>query len=137
MSRNLNQLLGYGFGAVYVLVGLLGFTVSGGHEFAGPHGGDLLGLFAVNGLHNLVHLLVGAALIAAAAAGARAAKTVNIVVGAVYLAVAVLGLIIAAGPLNLLALNASDHALHFASAIVLLVVGLVGDRSSVRATATR
>jgi hypothetical protein len=128
MSRSTNQLVGYGFGAVYVLVGLIGFTVSGGSDFAGPHGGHLLGIFGVNGLHNVVHLLVGAALIGAAAAGAVAAKTVNTLVGAVYLLVGVLGLIIGSSSLNLLALNASDHILHFASALALLTVGLAGDR---------
>jgi hypothetical protein len=128
MSRSVNQLVGYGFGATYVVVGLLGFTVSGGHSFAGEHGGDLLGVFAVNGLHNVVHLLVGAALIAAAAAGTAVSKVVNTVVGAVYLLVGLVGVAIGSGSLNLLALNAPDHALHFASAVALIAIGLAADR---------
>ena len=135
MSRSTNQLVGYGFGAVYVVVGLLGFTVSGGSDFAGPHGGHLLGIFAVNGLHNIVHLLVGAALIGAAAAGSAASKAVNSLVGAVYLLVGIVGVIIGASSLNLLALNAPDHVLHFASALALLAVGLAGDRIVGRAHA--
>jgi hypothetical protein len=110
-------------------VGLLGFTVSGHHEFAGEHGGNLLGIFAVNGLHNVVHLLVGVVLIGAAAAGRAAAKGANTAVGAVYLLVGLLGLIVGGGSLNLLALNAPDHVLHFASAIALLGVGLAADRT--------
>lgn len=129
MSRGLNQLVGYGFGAVYLAVGAIGFGVSGGHEFAGHEGGHLLGIFAVNGLHNVVHLLVGVALIGAAAAGRTAAKTVNSLVGAVYLLVGVLGLAVGDGELNLLALNAPDHALHFATATALLAVGLAADRT--------
>lgn len=129
MSRSVNQLVGYGFGATYVVVGLLGFTVSGEHAFAGEHGGHLLGIFAVNGLHNVVHLLVGAALIAAAAAGTAVSKAVNTVVGAVYLLVGVVGVLIGSGSLNLLALNAPDHALHFASAIALMAIGLAADRA--------
>ncbi|HEU5474189.1 MAG TPA: DUF4383 domain-containing protein [Actinophytocola sp.] len=129
MSRSVNQLVGYGFGAVYVLVGLLGFTVSGSHAFAGEHGGLLLGIFAVNGLHNVVHLLVGAALIGAAAAGTAVSKAVNTVVGAVYLLVGIVGVAIGSGELNLLALNAPDHALHFASAVALMVIGLAADRA--------
>ncbi|HET9142634.1 DUF4383 domain-containing protein [Actinophytocola sp.] len=128
MSRSVNQLVGYGFGATYVVVGLLGFTVSGEHAFAGEHGGHLLGIFAVNGLHNVVHLLVGAALIAAAAAGTAVSKAVNTVVGAVYLLVGVVGVLIGSGSLNLLALNAPDHALHFASAVALIAIGLAADR---------
>ncbi|MFL6140490.1 MAG: DUF4383 domain-containing protein [Labedaea sp.] len=135
LSRSVNQLVGYGLGAVYALVGLIGFTVSGGHEFAGPHGGHLLGIFAVNGLHNVVHLLVGGALIGAAAIGAAASKTVNTLVGAVYLAVGVVGLLVGSGSLNLLALNAPDHVLHFASAIGLLAVGLAADRVARRSPA--
>jgi len=133
MSRSVNQLVGYGLGAVYALVGVIGFTASGGHEFAGPHGGHLLGIFAVNGLHNVIHLLVGGALIGAAVAGAAvagaaASKAVNTIVGTVYLLVGVVGLLVGSGSLNLLALNAPDHVLHFASAIGLLAVGLAGDR---------
>jgi hypothetical protein len=135
MSRSINQLVGYAFGAVYLVVGLLGFTVSGGHAFAGEHGGHLLGIFMVNGLHNVVHLLVGALLIGGAAAGAAAAKGVNTLVGAVYLLVGVVGVIIGSGSANLLALNAPDHALHFASAIALLAFGLAGDRIARRTPA--
>jgi hypothetical protein len=136
MSRSTNQLLGYGLGAVYVVVGLIGFTASGGSDFAGPHGGHLLGIFAVNGLHNIVHLLVGAALIGAAAAGSVASKAVNSLVGAVYLLVGIVGVIVGSSSLNLLALNASDHVLHFASALALLAVGLAGDRIVRRTHAT-
>ena len=111
-------------GVVFVLVGLLGFVNN-----------PVLGIFAVNGLHNVVHLLVGLALIGAAAAGRSASKGVNSLVGAVYLLVGVLGLVVGDGELNLLALNAPDHALHFGTAIVLLAVGLAGDRTSAKETA--
>jgi len=130
MSRSVNQLVGYVFGAVYLVVGLLGFTVSGEDSFAGQHGGHLLGVFAVNGLHNAVHLLVGVVLVGAAAVGLRAAKAANATVGAVYAIVGVLGIVVGSGELNLLALNAPDHVLHFASAIVLLATGLAADRAA-------
>ncbi|MBB5802056.1 putative membrane protein [Saccharothrix ecbatanensis] len=137
MSRSVNQLVGLGFGAVYVLVGLLGFVVSGDHAFAGSHGGHLVGVFAVNGLHNVVHLLVGAGLIGGAVLGHEVSKKVNTVVGAVYLLVGVLGLVIGGSQLNVLALNAADHGLHFASALLLIAVGVAADRSRGGAYATR
>ncbi|MFD1146023.1 DUF4383 domain-containing protein [Saccharothrix hoggarensis] len=139
MFRSVNQQVGLGFGAVYVLVGLLGFVVSGDHGFAGVDGGHLLGIFEVNGLHNVVHLLVGAGLIGGAVAGPAVSKKVNIVVGAVYLLVGVLGLVVGGTSMNLLALNAADHGLHFASALLLLGVGVgVGaDRGARRTHATR
>ena len=46
------------FGAVYVLVGLLGFAFTGFANFAVASDDKLL-LFGVNPLHNIVHLAVG------------------------------------------------------------------------------
>jgi hypothetical protein len=121
-------LLGYAFGAVYLLVGLLGFMVSGGHGFAGEHGGMLLGVFMVNPLHNVVHLLVGALLIAGARGGVRMSRSVNALVGGVYLLVGVLGLVVVGSAANIIALNSADNVLHFASALLLLGAGLGLDR---------
>lgn len=128
-GRKLNSLVAGAFGAVFVIVGLLGFTVSGGHDAAGHTGGQLLGLFQVNVLHNLVHLAVGAAMIAAAIAGVRVAKTANIFIGAVYLVLAIAGLaILGDNPLNIIALNGADNGLHLVLGLVLLGVGLGADR---------
>lgn len=130
---SINQLVGYAAGATFLVVGLLGFVVSGDHAFAGEHGGNLLG-FQVNGLHNVVHIGVGAALLVGATRGLRTSKTVNTLVGAVYLLVGVLGLfVIDNGGLNLIALNWADNGLHLASAALLLTVGLVMDRARVPA----
>jgi len=123
------RLVGYTFGAVYLLVGLAGFTVSAGHGFAATSGGRLLGLFEVNGLHNLVHLLVGALLVGAARAGSTVSRAVNLLVGGVYLLVGVAGLFLLHSTANLLALNGPDNGLHFASALVLLGSGLLARRA--------
>ncbi|QKJ18739.1 DUF4383 domain-containing protein [Microbacterium hominis] len=135
MLSSPNRLFGTIFGAVYVLVGLLGFAVTGGVGFLATDGGLLLGIFAVNPLHNVAHLLIGGALLVAGLAGARSAKTVNTVVGAAYLLLGVVGFFLVGTPANILALNVPDHFLHLASAIVLLGVGLGAERS-VRTTAT-
>lgn len=116
----LSRMVGYTLGAVYLVVGVAGFAVSAGHGFAATSSGRLLGLFEVNGLHNVVHLLVGGALLGAARAGQSASRSVNLMVGAVYLLVGVLGLFLLDSSLNLLALNGLDNGLHFASALVLL-----------------
>ena len=128
-GRRLNTLVAFGFGAVFVLVGLAGFVVSSGHHAIGQDGGKLLGMFQVNVVHNLVHLAVGAVMIGAAIAGARAAKLVNVIFGVVYLAVFVFGLFALGNALNFLALNAADNGLHLALGAVLLAVGLASDRS--------
>jgi len=130
LSRiGLNSIVAYGFGAIFVLVGVAGFTVTGGHTAAGHEGGDLLGLFQVNALHNVVHLAVGAVMLGAAVAGNRAAQLTNVLVGAVYLLLAVVGLfILGDSPANIIALNGADNGLHAVLGIALLGVGLAADR---------
>lgn len=133
---SINQIFGYGFGAVYVVVGLLGFTVTGDVGLVSPDGGLLLGLFEVNTLHNIVHLAIGGAFLAGAAGGLGTARMVNTAIGATYVLVAVLGVIVPAdAQANILALNAADHVLHFASGAAALGVGLAADRARVGVTA--
>lgn len=133
--KSTNRLLSVVFGAVYILIGLLGFTVTSGVGFFGTTGGLLLGIFELNAFHNVAHLLIGAALLIAGLSSVRAAKTVNTIVGAAYLLLGIVGLFLTGTPLNILALNAPDHVLHFASAAVLLVVGLGAGKSVRTATA--
>ena len=129
MTKSPNRLLATVFGAVYLLVGLLGFTVTGGVDFFATEGGLLLGLFEVNIFHNVAHLLIGAALLIAGLSNKRAAKGANITVGAAYLLLGIIGLFLIGSPANILAINAADNVLHFASATVLLAVGLGADRN--------
>jgi hypothetical protein len=126
--RGLNVRVGGVFGAIYLLVGLLGFTVSGGYDFAGMDGGKLLGLFMVNPLHNIAHLLIGALLVAAATRGEALSARTNTLVGGVYLLLGIVGLFILSNDVNILALNTADNVLHFGSAAVLLGVGLTAGR---------
>jgi hypothetical protein len=121
-TRSPNRLLGFAFGTVYVLVGLVGFAITSGVGFAADQGKDLI-VFEVNPLHNIVHLAVGAVLLLAALRGAAVAKAVNSLVGGVYLLVGVVGLFVSTSSLDLLALNHPDNLLHLASAAVLLGVG--------------
>nr|WP_154923383.1 DUF4383 domain-containing protein [Microbacterium testaceum] len=134
MSSSPNRLVATVFGAVYLLVGLLGFAVTGGVGFISNEGGLLLGIFEVNPLHNIAHLLIGGALLVAGLANARAAKAVNTTVGAVYLLLGIVGFFLM-GPANILALNVPDHFLHLGSAVVLLGVGLGTERSIPRTSA--
>jgi hypothetical protein len=135
MTKSPNRLLATIFGAVYLLVGLLGFAVTGGVGFVATDGGLFLGVFEVNPLHNVVHLLIGAALLIAGLSNVRAARGVNPIVGAAFLAFGILGLFILNTQANILAINGWDNVLHFASAIVLLAVGLAADKAPRTATA--
>ncbi len=129
MRSSPNRLVATIFGAVYILVGLLGFAVTGGVGFIATEGNLLLGVFEVNPLHNIAHLLIGAALLIAGLKSVPAAKAVNVTVGAVYLLLGIVGFFLVDTALNILALNTADHFLHLASALVLLGVGLAADRN--------
>jgi hypothetical protein len=90
---------------------------------------DKLLLFGVNPLHNIVHLAVGALWLASSRTEASA-RTVSILIGAVYLVVGVLGLFInGSSDLNLLNINQPDNALHLTSAALGLYFGLAGRRT--------
>lgn len=135
MTKSPNRLLGTVFGAVYILVGLLGFTVTNGVGFFATEGGLLLGLFEVNIFHSVAHLLIGAALLLAGLSNVKASRAVNSTIGFAYLALGFAGLLLVGSALNILALNAADNVLHFASAVVLLAVGLGADKRASNATA--
>lgn len=114
------------FGAVYLAVGVVGFFVTG------LSGTGTLIIFNLSVLHNVVHLAIGAAGIAAYLAGPAAARMFCQVVGGVLGLVAVLGIVVP-NPLGILPIGGADIVLHIASAVVLLYVGFAGDS---RETAT-
>ena len=126
-TSSVNRLLGYVLGAVFLLIGALGFAVTGGVGFASQDGNTLLG-FEVNPLHNIVHLLVGAVLLLGATRGVAAARSANIAVGGTYLLVGIIGLFILDSSANILALNSADNVLHLVSAAALLGAGLAADK---------
>lgn len=106
------------FGFAFLLVGVLGFVpgITRNHM--------LLGVFHVNALHNLVHLLSGAVALAAAASSVNASRTFFRVFGVIYGLVAVLGFVAGDRPvLGLIANNAADTWLHVAIAGVSLLLG--------------
>ncbi|MGN6327155.1 DUF4383 domain-containing protein [Pseudolysinimonas sp.] len=127
--RSPNRLLGAILGAVHVVVGVAGFLVPGSTGFVDRHGGLLLGLLRVNPAQDLLHVLVGAALLLAALTRLAAAKVVNTVAGTIFLVVGIAGLFLVGTGHDYLSLNGVGNVLHFASAAILLGAGLGGDRS--------
>lgn len=98
-----------------------------------PAGGLFLGLISQNLWQNVVHLVVGGALIATAFAGAAAARIGNRIVGTFALLLGLAGLFMVGSDANLLELDATVNALHFATSCVLLAVGLgAADRDAAR-----
>ncbi|HUG13845.1 MAG TPA: DUF4383 domain-containing protein [Thermomicrobiales bacterium] len=113
-----------GFGALYVLIGILGFIPGITRDVADPGPvpmeGELLGIFAVNLIHNLAHIGIGLALAWGAMRAERVMLT-NRIMTAVFALLVVASLI--APIVEGVAINAPDTILHVVS---VLVVGYLG-----------
>jgi len=129
MTASPNRLTAIVVGALYLLLGIGGFAVTTAIGFVEVPGGLLLGVFEVNGLHNLVHVAIGAALLVAGLAGARAAKAADSAVGTICLILGLFGLFVVGTPLNILAINGADNVLHFGTSVLLLGAGLGAERT--------
>ncbi|MBH0052844.1 DUF4383 domain-containing protein [Salinibacterium sp. SWN139] len=128
MTRSPNRIFGAIVGAFFVLLGLLGFLVTTGVEFFATEGALLADVFSVNGFHNVVHIIVGAALLLAALSNRAAARALNSALGFALLVLGFAGLMLVGSAYNVLALNAADNALHFGAAVILLLVGIGADK---------
>lgn len=102
-------------GSAYAGIAIVGFALTGLDGFASPAGASLFGL-RVNPLHNSLHLLIGVALIVAAARGEDDARTICLLVAVAYGVVGLLGLALVGTDGNVLALNHADNALHLVTA---------------------
>jgi hypothetical protein len=126
-------------GIVFLLVGIAGFipglttNLYEGLEFAGDDGtAELLGLFEVSVLHNIVHLLFGLAGLALAAT-ASGARTYLVGGGAIYIALWLLGLL---GGADWIPSNAADDWLHLVLGVAMVGLGVVLTRERPVATTT-
>jgi hypothetical protein len=107
-------------GIVYVLVGVLGFIPGVTVPSSAPGQGLLLGIFAVNTVHNVAHLVLGAALIWASTTGDKV-RPVNKGLAVVF-AILVVGSLIA--PIvEGVAINPPDTGLHLLSLLVTAAIG--------------
>lgn len=116
---------------VFILVGLMGFipgitTNYGDMTFAGHESGaELLGVFQVSILHNIVHLLFGVVGLAMART-VSGARTFLIGGGAVYAVLWLYGLVIDHDSgANFVPLNTADNWLHLFLAIGMVALGLL------------
>jgi hypothetical protein len=111
------------FGIVFILVAIYGFTQTGmGNMEADPaRAPQLLGLFPVNVLHNVVHLVFGIwGLVASRTYSA--AKSYAQIAGVLYLLLAALGFAVPNG-FGFVPLGGNDVWLHLVLGLVLAGVG--------------
>ena len=107
------RMAGMILGTVFILVGILGFIPN---PLISP-----TGLFVVNTLHNIVHLVSGAVILAGVYSFGSALGLK--IIGIVYAIVAILGLVMGGDMLFGIAMNMADHWLHVVLAVVILLAG--------------
>ncbi len=129
-TRTRIQLAATAVGAVFLLVGILGFVpgITTGYssmEFAGHESNaKLLGIFEVSVLHNIVHLLFGVAGLALARAW-DSARAYLLGGGAIYVVLWLYGLLIdKTSPANFVPVNRADDWLHLVLGVAMIGVGV-------------
>jgi ABC-type transport system involved in multi-copper enzyme maturation permease subunit len=130
-TRHPSQLLALAIGAIYTLVGIAGFLVTGFDNFAAETDKTLLG-FEINPLHNLVHLAIG---LAGLALWRRldTARLYGWLLAIGYGATFIYGLFAAGNSdINFLSINGADNGLHLVSAIAGLAIALWPARRTAR-----
>ncbi|TFV46271.1 DUF4383 domain-containing protein [Blastococcus sp. TF02A-35] len=129
-GKTVPEILGLAFGAIYLLVGIVGFFITGFDDFFAHNTEEKLLFFEINGMHNVVHILIGIAglVLSRTLAGAR---TYGWLLAVGYGAAFVYGLIAIGKDWDFLSINGADNVLHIATAIVGLVIALLPVRNAV------
>ena len=106
------------FGIVFLTIGLLGFVPG-----ITTDEGLLLGIFKVDAIHNMIHILSGVAALVAGTRSEDYAQLYFRVFGVVYAVVALVGLMQSDTVLGLIDINAADNVLHIVLAVAILGIG--------------
>jgi hypothetical protein len=121
MTTTLQKLAGV-FAVVFILIAILGFIAPGGMAMTvEPTTGMVLGLFPVNLLHNIVHLLFGIWGLVASRSW-TGSKSFFTGAGIIYAVLTVAGFLSPTG-FGLVPLGGNDIWLHAVLAIVMLGIG--------------
>ena len=109
----------YVLGAVLVLLGLIGFVSN-----------PIFGIFGVDALHNLIHIVAGVLVFVFASKGEQGTRTIAMVLGVVVGLIAILGFLVGDGKiLGLVATNGASNILHLMVAVVFLAIGFMKPKS--------
>jgi hypothetical protein len=135
-ARSRMQLASQVVGAVFLLVGILGFIpgITTNYASLGVAGhmseAMLLGVFQVSILHNIVHMLFG---VAGILMGRTALQAKNFLLygGIVYLVLWIYGLLIGhETAANFVPVNTADNWLHFLLGVGMIALALLLSRQS-------
>jgi len=135
-SWTTNRIVALVLGVIFTLIGIIGFFTPAENSTGVQ---ALFGIFDVDLMHNIVHLITGLLGIAAAFTGLS--RTFNQVFGIVYIVIGLLGLIpglyFPAGSyghdsglfLGMMHMNAGDHVLHLVAGVIAAVTGFFLERT--------
>lgn len=132
VTASANRVTALVVGAAFIALGAVGLAMSAGIPFTDPIGVLLLGVVSINALQAVIHLAVGATLIASAIAGRTAARLATRVLGSLLLCLGIAGLFLSSTDHNVVAVNAAANLVHFTASATLLAVGLGTDRQPTR-----
>ena len=122
--RTIDQMYSVLLGLVVLVLGILGFFLTGFENFTEMTDHAILGLFQTNGFHNLVYIIFGLIwLLGAFTLTPAANQGVNIAAGGALVLVAILGYL---GYMSLLSIPAGingDNILHLVVGLVSVIVG--------------
>jgi hypothetical protein len=119
-KRSPAQIYALGFGAILTIAGIIGFFYNSDFTSNKAVHDDVFGILAVNGWHNVVHILTGV-LGLVVASSYSSARGYALGFGFVYIIIAIWGFIIGSGNsiLSIIPINTEDSVLH-------LFIGLAG-----------
>jgi hypothetical protein len=135
-NRTPAQLYALVFGAVLLLVGILGFIADASFGSGDDVDGSDFIIFEVNGWHNVVHIASGVFLLALMRRH-DSARLAALSFGAIYGVVTIIGLIDGKDVLGLFPVNPADNVLHIVLTIAAFAAGLAPVRDRTRVAARR
>ena len=120
-------------GASYVAIGFVGFFITGFDAFLRDTGETLLfGFASINPMHNIVHILIGAFLIAMTRFSTASTEGALMGVGLFYLTAFVIG-VTAPDNLTIIAMNGvydGENLVHIVTGLTALSAGLLSAAKS-------
>lgn len=114
-------------GGTYVAVGVIGFVYTGFSGFLADSNDKLLGFASVNPMHNLVHVVVGAFLVAMTRFSTPTTEGALMGVGLFYIVAFVIG-VIAPDNLTIISMNGAgdgENFIHIITGVTALGAGLI------------
>jgi hypothetical protein len=115
-------------GAAYVSIGIIGFFITGFGNFLSDTGDTLIfGFASINPMHNIVHLTIGAFLIAMTRFSTASNEGALMGVGLFYIVAFVIG-VTAPDNLTIIAMNGAgdgENLVHIVTGVTALTAGLL------------